>query len=165
VAVLKLTIFRFFKPCNTLPKTDVHGEHCPKNTGNGPASIGDSDTGLLSESSIVSKKNSKHKLLTKKELKFLHWTALTSRFIPTAQVCRKKGPQSIGKSRGGLTTKIHSIVANPDWSEKDKIIQSVPGMGDEEQSGVDRGLVRVGNAQSPRGCGVGGGGTALSGQR
>jgi len=24
----------------------------------------------------------------------------------------KKGPQSIGKSRGGLTTKIHSIVAD-----------------------------------------------------
>ena len=29
-----------------------------------------------------------------------------------AQVRLKKGPQSIGKSRGGLTTKIHSIVAD-----------------------------------------------------
>ena len=31
-----------------------------------------------------------------------------------ARVRPKKGPQSIGKSRGGLTTKIHSIVADVD---------------------------------------------------
>ena len=35
-----------------------------------------------------------------------------SKFIRTERVRRKKGPQSIGKSRGGRTTKIHSIVAD-----------------------------------------------------
>jgi len=34
-----------------------------------------------------------------------------SRCILTERVRRKKGPQSIGKSRGGRTTKIHAVVA------------------------------------------------------
>ena len=31
---------------------------------------------------------------------------------PDGTCCKKSGPQSIGKTRGGTNTKIHSIVAN-----------------------------------------------------
>ena len=50
------------------------------------------------------------KPLTSKGLKHLHWTALMSKSIPTERVRPQKGQQSIGRSRGGLTTKIHAIV-------------------------------------------------------
>ena len=40
------------------------------------------------------------------------WTAPSSRCIPTAPGAKKNGPQAIGKSRGGWTTKIHMVAAD-----------------------------------------------------
>ena len=45
--------------------------------------------------------------------KLWDWTAPPSKSIPTAQAPSKEaGPQAIGRSRGGLTTKIHMVAAD-----------------------------------------------------
>ncbi|MDR0520756.1 MAG: IS5/IS1182 family transposase, partial [Planctomycetaceae bacterium] len=56
---------------------------------------------------------------------------------PDGCVRKKKGPQSIGKSRGGWTTKIHSVVADEstplvrslsagDSPEGQKLMEAIP---------------------------------------
>jgi hypothetical protein len=40
------------------------------------------------------------------------WTARSSKSIPTGRERKKKGPQAIGRSRGGWTTKIHMVAAD-----------------------------------------------------
>ena len=46
------------------------------------------------------------------KLEAVSMTVPASRYIPTARVLKKIGPQSIGKSRGGWTTKIHMVAAD-----------------------------------------------------
>ena len=49
--------------------------------------------------------------------KFWAWTARRSRFHPDGcGALRKRGPQAIGRSRGGLNTKIHIRPAPPSYS-------------------------------------------------
>ncbi len=45
-------------------------------------------------------------------LRRIHWTVRVSKCILTARALKKNSHQSIGKSRGGRTTKIHSVVAD-----------------------------------------------------
>ncbi|MEZ5484367.1 MAG: IS5 family transposase [Lysobacteraceae bacterium] len=45
-------------------------------------------------------------------LRLFRSTRRASRFIPTGPVLEKKGPQSIGKSRGGWNTKVHMVAAD-----------------------------------------------------
>jgi hypothetical protein len=40
------------------------------------------------------------------------WTAQRLKFTPEALGLQKNGPQAIGRSRGGCTTKIHLVAAN-----------------------------------------------------
>jgi len=89
-AMLRLPISRFFKRCNTLPKTAVNGEPCPKNLAIGTAFTAVFVTGLIAASSTALKKNFNRKPFLSKELRHLRWTALISKCILMARVRRKK---------------------------------------------------------------------------
>ena len=88
----RLTTSFFCKPYNTWRKTVAGGEPFPENSATGSPFTGDFAIGLRPESSTVSKKNFKRKPLTLKELRHLHWTVPTSKFILTAQALDSYSP-------------------------------------------------------------------------
>src|SRR5208283_4595462 len=74
------------------------------------------------------------------------WTARRSKSIPMAPGFKKSGPQAIGRSRGGCTTKIHLVAANARCA---LILKLSPGQAGDAPNG--RELLQAGGPV-PAGC-------------
>ena len=88
-AMLRLTLFCFFKPCTPSLKMDVNGEPCRKSSATGTVFTAVFAIGWIAASSTASKNNSKCKLFTENELRHLCWAALISKCILMEPVRRK----------------------------------------------------------------------------
>lgn len=84
----------------------AHGGICHANLALGIASISALRAGHDAESGIVFSRNWHRMLISKRCLS----TARLSAHISTRRARPKKGDQALGRSRGGLSTKIHALV-------------------------------------------------------
>ena len=100
-AMLKLTIFRFFKHCNTLPKMVANGEPFQKKFGNWNSIY--CRFRYWAERGIFDRieKHSNHKPLISKGFNHFLWTVPTSKFIPMARAhLNKRAAVHRQESRG-----------------------------------------------------------------